>query len=613
MTSPGSAPFSHSVKLGVILALFLGNWFSNAGSIAAQTTQPSPSSSALLGPAGPADTADSTSNSMADATDRSAPVATSHTALTAGEILMVLQEKPEVVIELKSVMADTLEQQGVSIQADSITDEMLYNQINSNSQVRADITSFLRARGYISEDDLQRYALASQTGDETSVSMQTLAQIPRTSPSASDFSRNAINGPVSAESKPSSASIFGNAESAPIAEGSATSSAQNKSEKNARNITAAPQGLHLPTPYNLLSLRDLYTQIPIQTDHLKRFGSDVFLNRNPSSANRLGGATSFPPLDAPIGPDYVVGPGDSLTIDIWGSVSQTVTRVISRDGRITLPEAGDLQVAGRTLKDTRNVIEKALQQQFRNVKISVTVSQLRAVRVYVVGDVQRPGAYEISSLSSPLSALYAAGGPTAVGSLRILRHYRGKVLLGDIDLYDFLLHGIRDGDDGLQGGDTLLVPPVGPQVAVSGAVKRPAIYELKGATSMQELLEDAGGVTVAAALGHITVDRIKANQLRETVSLDMAPSGDPAAARAAIATFPVKDGDRVHVAPILPYSERVIYLEGHVVRPGRLPYHDGMRLNEVLSSYQDVLPEPATVGEIIRLMPPDLHPVTINF
>ena len=610
MTSPASAPSFNFVRLGVVLALSLGIWVSNPGNITAQTTQPSSSSPTLIEPANPADTPPSSS---ADTNDHGAPAATARTTLTAAQILIVLQEKPEVVIELKSVLAETLDQQGISIQADSITDEMLYSQITSNNQVRADITSFLRARGYISEDDIQRYALANESGDDTSVSMQTLAQVPTATPSAGDFSRSAMTGATSMRGGLNSSSIPKGLEAAPFTDGGVMPSAQKRSEKNAPNITDAPRGLHMPTPYNLLSLRDLYTQIPDSTAHLRRFGSDVFLNRSLSSASQLGRATNFPPLDTPIGPDYVVGPGDSLTIDIWGGVSQTVTRVINRDGRITLPEAGDLQIAGQTLEQARSAIEHDLQQQFRNVKISVTVSQLRTLRVYVVGDVQRPGAYEISSLSSPLSALYAAGGPTAVGSLRILRHYRGKVLLGDIDLYDFLLHGIRNGDDGLQGGDTLLVPPAGPQVAVSGAVKRPAIYELKGPTSMDELLQDAGGVTVAAALGHITVERIKANQERETVSLDMAPSGDLATARAAIAAFQVKDGDRVHVAPILPYSERVIYMEGHVVRPGRLPYHDGMKLNEVLSSYQDVLPEPATMGEIVRLMPPDLHPVTIDF
>jgi protein involved in polysaccharide export with SLBB domain len=149
---------------------------------------------------------------------------------------------------------------------------------------------------------------------------------------------------------------------------------------------------------------------------------------------------------------------------------------------------------------------------------------LRSIRVYVVGDVQRPGAYDISSLSSPLTALSAAGGPTAVGSLRVMRHYRNEKLVAEIDLYDFLLLGIRSAEDRLQGGDTLLVPPAGPQVAVYGAVKRPAIYELRNEKTLTAVLDNAGGLTVAAALGHITVDRIVANQRRQQITLNSTDS-----------------------------------------------------------------------------------------
>ena len=170
----------------------------------------------------------------------------------------------------------------------------------------------------------------------------------------------------------------------------------------------------------------------------------------------------------PIGPDYVLGPGDSLTINIWGGVSQTLSRVVSPDGHLSLPEAGDIQIAGLTLERAEQMIQEALKRQYRNVQVSVMLSRLRTIRVYVVGDVQRPGAYEISSLGSSLSALYAAGGPTAVGSLRIVKHYRGKQLIGTVDLYDFLLRGVRDSEDRLQGGDTLVVPAAGPQVAYLG-------------------------------------------------------------------------------------------------------------------------------------------------
>jgi protein involved in polysaccharide export with SLBB domain len=572
-------------------------------------------------------TTDATASGAGTADTGDFTLSGARTALPAGQILAILQEKPEVVIELKSLLADRLQEQGVPTQPESISDETLYSQIASSSEVRSAITDFLRARGYVSNADIQRSRSFDDNEDqpESLQTIQTLSQLPGSAqfPGASQLgganlpmgasSLSLQNGLQLPDGIPSAAQNGAYPGNAVMGYGVNAPPRQNQREKDARNITDAPQVLHQPTPYNLLSLRDLYTQLPDSTEHLRRFGSDVFLNRDPLSSSRLGAAALGPSLDVPMGPDYVVGPGDSLTIDLWGGLAQSVTRVIDRDGRVMLPEAGDVQVAGLTVERVQSVIQNALQQQFRNAQVAVTISRLRSVRVYVVGDVQRPGACDISSLSSPLSALYAAGGPTAVGSLRTLQHYRGKQLVGEVDLYDFLLHGVRSSDDRLQGGDTLLVPPAGPQVAVYGAVKRPAIYELKDEKTLNALLEDAGGATVAASFGHITVDRIDANQHRETISFDLISSADPEDARAAIAAFQVKDGDRIHVSPILPYSERVVYMEGHVVRPGRLPYRDGMRLNDVLKSYQDMLPEPADRGEIVRLVPPDLHAETIDF
>ena len=347
-------------------------------------------------------------------------------------------------------------------------------------------------------------------------------------------------------------------------------------------------------------MRDLYTQIPDPTEQLKRFGSDVFLNRNSSAAS--GVAARDTPLDIPLGPDYIIGPGDTLAIDMWGGVTVGITRMVGRDGRVLLPEAGSVQMAGLTLDRAQIVIANALKEQYRGAQVVVTVSRLHSVRVYVTGDVQRPGGYDISSLATPLSALYAAGGPTGAGSLRILRHFRGQQLVEEVDLYDFLLHGVRNGSARFESGDTLLVPPAGPQVAVYGAVRRPAIYELKaGQTALSSLVDNAGGITAAASASDITVERINAQGERETV-------------KAALGTvFQVQDGDRVRVQSILPYSERVVYLEGHVTRPGRVAYKDGMHLGDVLHSYRDTLPEPAAHGEIVRLVPPDLHAETINF
>ena len=521
--------------------------------------------------------------------------------LSASQILAVLQQQPDALVELKSLMADQAQQQGISLQPDSITDQMLYDKIASSPELRANITTFLRARGYVTDTGLGNYPMSD--GDGTLSSLQ--------STQTSGGSSQGDNFPFNTLSTDAGVEGTGMTGSSARLNGAARSERSQRDVKES-NTTSEPQVLHRPAPYNMLSLRDLYTQLPEQDGKLKRFGSDVFLRRNAYATNQIAPNGRVTPLDVPAGPDYVVGPGDSLTIALWGGISQSLTRTIDRNGQISLPEAGPIQVAGLPLERVQNVIADALKKQYRNVQVAVTVARLRSIRVYVVGDVQRPGAYDISSLSTPLNALFAAGGPTSIGSLRLVKHYRGKQLLGEIDLYDFLLHGVQD-EDRLQSGDTLDVPPAGAQVAVYGAVKRPAIYELKGETTLADVLGDAGGAKVSAALGHIVIDRIDANHRRETVSLNLPAGSDSESARAAIAAFAVHDGDRVHVSAILPYSQRLVYMEGHVVRPGRKAYHDGMQLNEVLHSYQDLLPEPADRGEIVRLVPPDLHPEIIDF
>jgi protein involved in polysaccharide export with SLBB domain len=532
----------------------------------------------------------------------------SNLALSASQIISVMQQNPEVIVELKSQLADASQQKGTPLQPDAITDEMLYAQIASNSDLRASITVFLRARGYIADSEIQRSgsSLEPSQASGSRIENQSNNELPLgASPNQRLLNPDAVDRGLI---MPGAQRVQERSK-----ELQEVSGRQSNREKQVHTITDQPQVLRRPTPYNLQSMRDLYVQVPTFAEPLKRFGSDVFVTRDSASSTRAGLASSSPPLDIPVRPDYVVGPGDSLTINLWGGVTETLNRVIDREGRVMLPETGEVQVAGLTLESAQAVIEGALKPQFRNAHVAITVSRLRTVRIYVVGDVQRPGAYDISSLSSPLGALYAAGGPTAIGSLRVLQHLRDGKQIGEVDLYDFLLHGVQHLDDRLVDGDTLLVPAAGPQVAVSGAVKRPAIYELLHEKTLAALLAEAGGATAAAALGHITIERIDANQKRQTVSLDTSSSDTPDAQRAAIATFEVKDGDRVWVAPILPQSERVIYIEGHVVRPGRRAYRDGMRLDDVLQSYQDLLPEPAARAEIVRLVPPDLHAETIDF
>jgi len=368
----------------------------------------------------------------------------------------------------------------------------------------------------------------------------------------------------------------------------------------------ATKGMRNPYP-GLPSAADLYRQFPSQQAKLERFGARLFLNGN--------GHTDLLPMDLPAGPDYILGPGDGLFINLWGSVSQRMNVTVDRGGQVALPEAGGVMVAGQTLASAQQMIQRVLSAQFKNARIDVSLTRLRTVRVYVVGDVAQPGAYDISSLSTPLNALLAAGGPTPQGSLRTVRHYRGSELVREVDLYDLIVNGVRSDVERMQPGDSILVPPVGAQVTVAGMVKRPAIYELRNERELSEVLELAGGVLVSAALRQIKVERIEAHQKRITLSVDLPDSadGDKESLRQALGTFRVQDGDRVTISPILPYSDTTVYLQGHVFRPGKYSYHAKMEIAEVLRSYQDLLPEPAEHAEIIRLTPPDFRPKMIEF
>jgi polysaccharide export outer membrane protein len=213
-----------------------------------------------------------------------------------------------------------------------------------------------------------------------------------------------------------------------------------------------------------------------------------------------------------------------------------------------------------------------------------------------------------------LNALFVAGGVTQQGSLRRLQHYRGKQLLEEVDAYDLLLHGIRGDLQRLENGDSLMVPPLGPVVTVEGMVRRPAIYELRNEKTLLDVLDLSGGILPAAALRHIEVQRLVAHEKRTMLSVQISETSDAEAVRTQMSGFEVQDGDEIHIFPIAPYNSASIYLQGHVLRPGRYSYKPEMKLTDLVTSYADLLPEPSTrYAEIIRLHAPDYHPVVETF
>jgi len=371
--------------------------------------------------------------------------------------------------------------------------------------------------------------------------------------------------------------------------------------------TQQPMLRHRPNPYaDVPSLYDLYAQYSKRSPRLERFGEDVFRNGT--------GNLDELPMDLPAGPDYVVGSGDGLTISLTGGISQRLQRVVDREGRVALPEVGAVEVAGRSLGDVQHLVQTVLRGQFRGVDADVSLSRIRTVRVYVTGDVERAGAYDVSSLSTPLNALYIAGGPTSGGSLRILRHYRGKQLIQEVDVYDLLLHGIRGDVQRLQSGDTIQVPPLKGEVTIEGMVRRPAIYELNGEKGLAEVLELAGGVLPSGTLRHVDVERVESHQSRTMLRLDIPETDSDASVNKALEDFAVQDGDKIKITAILPYADKTVYLDGHVSRPGKFAYSDGMKVTDLIKSYKDLLPEPSTThAEIIRLSQPDFAPEVLTF
>jgi protein involved in polysaccharide export with SLBB domain len=420
----------------------------------------------------------------------------------------------------------------------------------------------------------------------------------------SGMGKNAVNGPLPNQDNP----LNRQTGSSTMPGYNSLNPAQPSFRRHAS--TEAPQPSEMVrkrSPYaDIPSLYDMYVQAVTRPANPKRFGAEVFENGTRDS--------QLIPMDLPVGPDYVVGPGDGLSVDLWGGVSQRLYRVVDREGRVSLPEVGPILVSGKSLAAVQQNMQQVLRTQFRDVSADVSLSRLRTIRVYEVGDVVNPGAYDISSLSTPLNALFSAGGPTQLGSMRILKHYRGTQLVEAVDLYDLLLHGVKTELQRLENGDTVQVPPIGPQVTVEGMVRRPAIYELRDEKTLASVLELAGGLLPTAALRHIEVQRIVTHEKQTMLSVDVPEADDASEVNRKLESFEIKDGDRIRIFPIVPYNQDTIYVEGHVVRPGRYSFRADMRLTDVISSYKDLLPEPATkYAEIVRLNAPDFHPSVEGF
>jgi polysaccharide export outer membrane protein len=324
------------------------------------------------------------------------------------------------------------------------------------------------------------------------------------------------------------------------------------------------------------------------------------------------GPSSFvPERTVPVGPNYIIGPDDRFTINLWGKAEESYYVTVSRDGRITLPRLGSLEVGGLTLSELKSFLLNKFKEYYPDFEMSITMGTLRTVDVFIIGELGSPGTYSLTSLSTVISALFASGGPSKNGTLRDIRVIDQGELITTIDLYEFFIKGTKANDIRLKQGYTIFIPVIGPVVGIAGHVKRPAIYETKDERTIGDIIELAGGVLPSGHLQNVVVERIIGHQRRVIKSFNLDPRYEKSDLNL---KTPIKDGDVIKIYPIYERMEQLVYLEGHVKYPGEYELRPGMRLADIVSSFDCLLPEPyLQQAEIIRLIPPDLHPEIIEF
>jgi len=320
-------------------------------------------------------------------------------------------------------------------------------------------------------------------------------------------------------------------------------------------------------------------------------------------------ATSFSPqTDVPVGDDYLVGPGDQITLQLWGSVSGSYELEVNRSGEIYLPRIGAVKVWGIPFGHLQETLRSHLAREFKDFQLNVNMGRLRLMKIYVVGEVQSPGGYNVSSLSTVLNALSAAGGPTKNGSLRtILVRRQGKAPV-PVDLYDFFLKGDKSGDVRLLPGDTIYVPVIRRVAGIAGNVRRPAIYELKNEKNLTELLSLAGGLNPTGYLQRIQVVKVKAHDKKLVNDFNIDPRIEKKSFLDITSAIKIDNFDLVRVFQMDTTLRDHVRVEGYVRRPGDFALKKGMRVKDLFGK-DDILPETYNqVAVITRLLPPDYHP-----
>ena len=301
------------------------------------------------------------------------------------------------------------------------------------------------------------------------------------------------------------------------------------------------------------------------------FGSDLFTNV----------PSTFAPLEnAPVPPDYVLGPDDLVRVRVWGQVNFNANLRVDRSGDIYLPQVGSVHVAGVQFSNLDQMLREAVAKIYRHFDLSVQLGDIRSIQIYVTGEGRRPGAYTVSSLSTLVDALFSSGGPSLQGSMRHIELRRAGAVITTFDLYKFIVQGDKSADTKLLPGDVIHIPSVGPEVAVLGSVRRPAIYELLPGETIGEAIKDAGNLTALASDARASLERTVDRSGLQTMEVRLDTAG---------MTTPMRDGDILRVISIVSRYQKTVTLRGNTANPGRFAWHEGMRLSDLIPDKESLI------------------------
>jgi len=308
-------------------------------------------------------------------------------------------------------------------------------------------------------------------------------------------------------------------------------------------------------------------------NNLSYFGYDFFID-TPS--------TYFRASDIPIPSDYIVGPGDILKILLFGNTNKTYTLEINSEGEIYFPEIGPINIAGASFLDSKTIINNFIEDQLIGTDVQVSISNLRSINVFVLGNAIQPGMYTISALSTLTNAIFASGGVSPNGSLRDIQLKRSGKIISSLDFYNLLLNGDTSNDSRLMSGDVVFIPSRTKTIAINGEVARPGIYELKDEENLIDLIKYSGNLRPKANL--ITSELQRINLLENTFELiNINLNGSE------LGNFTLKNGDVLNVYPISNNLKKAILVSGHVKEPGFFSWRDGIRVGDIIDSKDSLL------------------------